>query len=81
MYSWKCCREALGSLVQLLCLLLDDNLLLLKAQPGLQHLMSLSLYSRTLLKHNVTRIERCSSEEHDAGLHTAALQTNHVHEV
>jgi len=56
-YSWKWCREALGSLVQLLCLFLDDHLLLLKAQPGLQHLMSLSLYSRSLLMYDVTHVE------------------------
>ena len=78
---WKCCREALGSLVQLLCLLLDDRLLLLKAQPGLQHLMSLSLYIRSLLKQDITHIEHCSNEKHDAGLHPAASQTSHVHKV
>jgi len=61
--------------VQLLCLLLDDHVLLLKAQPGLQHLMSLSLYSRSLLMYNVTHVECRSSEKHDAGLHTASLQT------
>jgi len=53
-------------LVQLLCLLLDNHLLLLKAQPGLQHLMPLSLYSTRLLKHDVMHVEHHSSEKHDA---------------